>query len=380
MDTEIEFLRRFESELSMRAKADARRETSPKAKYPHRWRPWIAAVAALFAISLLVGLLATGGSLTAAGSSASSAAGSFGDGAVSEPGIGTRAQGAPVPAAPPVQQGSFGFDQQQGVHTNVKGAVTAPAADGTSGTTTSSGTNVEQPSTANTGAQQSDLSKIIRDGQIAVTIDQGTFKAKAGSVAHIAAVNGGSILSSSAEGGDSGSFTIRVPAANFDRAMVQLTQLGSVDSSATQGQDVTAQYVDLKAHMKIYLSRRRVLFGLMDKATTIGQSLTLQNQLDQVQLKIDQITGQINYINKQVAESTIKVDLHEPGAATAQSPDTVDNPSLGHAWDRAVQGLLNVIAATLIGLGYLIPLLIIAGIVFAIVRLARRRRTPVEEV
>jgi len=89
---------------------------------------------------------------------------------------------------------------------------------------------------------------------------------------------------------------------------------------------------------------------------------------------------QINYINNQVAESTIKVDLHEPGAAAAQSPDTVDNPSLGHAWDRAVQGLLNVIAATLIGLGYLIPLLIIAGIVFVIVRLARRRRMPVENV
>ena len=72
--------------------------------------------------------------------------------------------------------------------------------------------------------------------------------------------------------------------------------------------------------MKIYLSRRRVLFGLMQQATTIGQTLTLQNQLDDVQLKIDQLTGQINYINKQVAESTIKVDLHEAGAAVAESP------------------------------------------------------------
>jgi hypothetical protein len=229
-----------------------------------------------------------------------------------------------------------------------------------------------------TDGGSADLSKIIRDGQIAVTIDDGTFKAKAGSVAHIAAVNGGSILSSSTEGGDSGSFTVRVPAANFDKAMFQLSQLGTVDSSASQGQDVTAEYVDLKAHMKIYLSRRKVLFGLMDKATTIGQSLALQNQLDQVQLKIDQITGQINYINKQVAESTIKVDLHEPGAAVADSPDAIDNPSLGRAWDRAVQGILNVVAVTLIGLGYLIPLLIVAGIVFLVVRLVRRRRAPAD--
>jgi len=269
------------------------------------------------------------------------------------------AQGAPVPAA----NGSAGTSADLGATT---GSQPTDQQHGSSG--------------SSAAASQIDLSKIIKDGQIAVTIDTGTFKAKAGSVAHIAAVNGGSILSSSTEGGDSGSFTLRIPAANFDQAMLQLAQLGSVDSSASQGQDVTAQYVDLKAHMKIYLSRRHVLFGLMNKATTIGQSLTLQNQLDQVQLKIDQIQGQINYINKQTAESTIKVDMHEPGAAVAQSPDTVDNPSLGHAWDRAVQALLNVIAATLIGLGYLLPLLIVAGIVLLVVRFVRRRRVAADEV
>jgi Domain of unknown function (DUF4349) len=375
VDTEIEFLRRFESELSMRAKADARREaSSPKLRYPHRWKPLVAAAAALLALSFVVGLLATGGGLSMSSGSASSAAsGDF------------EAVGGAQRGPAPVNPGSLEFAPSRnnsalGVsqHQSVDGAAGLPATDQANGSATTAET--QPPRTNGAGAPETDLSKIIRDGQIAVTIDSGTFKAKAGSVAHIAAVNGGSILSSSTEGGDSGSFTIRIPAANFDKAMVQLAQLGTVDSSGTQGQDVTAQYVDLKAHMKIYLSRRRVLFGLMDKATTLGQSLTLQNQLDQVQLKIDQIQGQINYINKQVAESTIKVDLHEPGAAVAQSPDTVDNPSLGHAWDRAVQGLLNVIAATMIGLGYLIPLLIIAGIAMLIVRLVRRRQTPVEEV
>jgi hypothetical protein len=367
VDTEIEFLRRFEHELSMRAKADARREVSPKPKYPHRWRPLIAAAAALLAVSFLVGILATGGGLSLSSSSASSAAAV--PGALSLPGTAVQAnrdrnifvgkhQAAPAPVdRGPVTSADLG------------------AGTGTQPTDQQQGSN-----DASSGTTQTDLSKIIRDGQIAVTIDTGTFKAKAGTVAHIAAVNGGSILSSSTEGGNSGSFTLRVPAANFDKAMYQLSQLGSVDSSASQGQDVTAQYVDLKAHMKIYVSRRKVLFGLMAKATTIGQSLALQNQLDQVQLKIDQITGQINYINKQVAESTIKVDMHEPGAAAAQSPDSIDNPSLGRAWDRAVQGLLNVLAATVIGLGYLLPLLLIAGIVLLVVRIVRRRRETPEAV
>ena len=91
---------------------------------------------------------------------------------------------------------------------------------------------------------------------------------------HIAAVNGGSILSSSTEGGDSGSFTLRIPAANFDKAMVQLAQLGTVDSSASQGQDVTAQYVDLQGPHEDLPVAPKVLFGLMAQATTIGQTLT----------------------------------------------------------------------------------------------------------
>ena len=375
MESEFEILRRFEHQLRRVAERDARKAASQSSTRRRPWRAAIAVAAALLSLSFVVGLLATGGSVLGGRSAASSAAGST---------------PIPGPVSLPGVAGSAGSGQALGVNPGAPAAGAAPIHAGDikagfidgpdQGVTTSTGEapTTDQQSASSSSGGQADLSKIIRDGQIAVTIDDGTFKASAGSVAHIAAVNGGSILSSSTEGGDSGSFTLRIPAANFDKAMVQLAQLGTVDSSASQGQDVTAQYVDLKAHMKIYLSRRRVLFGLMQQATTIGQTLTLQNQLDDVQLKIDQLTGQINYINKQVAESTIKVDLHEAGAAVAASPDAIDNPSLGRAWDRAVQGFLNVLAAVVIGLGYLIPLLVVIALGYAIWRGVQRRRVETD--
>ena len=48
------------------------------------------------------------------------------------------------------------------------------------------------------------------------------------------------------------------------------------------------------------------LVSLQSKATTTSQILFLGNQIDQVQLQIEQLQGQINFINDQVAESTIK--------------------------------------------------------------------------
>jgi hypothetical protein len=343
METRFAFLERLEDQLTEVAKADTRRMSAESRRgRSSTWKAWGSAVAALLGIALLVGLAQ--GLMGGASSNQFSSVGA----AVNV--VGTIPKGADVPAA------GYGTDQgAAGGAPSGTPAAASPNGQGRAGTT-------------------ADLSKIIRDGQIAVTIGDGTFDTARAQVSHIAAVNGGSVLSASTSGGDSGSFTLRIPAANFEKAMNQLATLGTVDSSAIHGQDVTAQYVDLKAHMKIYLARRKVLFGLMLQANTIGETITLQNQLEDVQLKIDQITGQLNYINKQVAESTIKVDLHEPGAVVATSPTEINNPSLGRAWDHAVQGSLNVLAAVTIGLGYLIPLLAIAGLGYLVVRFARGRR------
>jgi hypothetical protein len=343
MDTPFEFLRRLDEELTEVARTEGRRAASPPPwrRHPYR-RAWIGAVASLLAVAAILGLIVQTSSVRQFASSEArfSKVGAAGDQA-----------GIPIPAAEPSHQLGVSVDTPDlQSHVNKQGQ---------------GGQQHQQPA---------DLSKIIRDGQVAVTIDDGTFGSKSAEVSHIAAVNGGSVLSASTSGGDSGSFTLRIPAANFEKAMAQLAELGTVDSSAIHGQDVTAEFVDLKAHMKIYLSRRKVLFGLMQQANTIGETITLQNQLDAVQLKIDQISGQLNFINKQVAESAIKVDLHEPGAVVAPNPSEIDNPSLGRAWDHAVQGFLNVLAAVTIGLGYLIPILVIVAIGYAIMRFVQRRR------
>jgi uncharacterized protein DUF4349 len=357
MQTEFEFLRRFERDLAGVARAEQQRlAAEPSPKRSHHWRGWAAAAASLLAVAGLIGLAIQGSN----GGAASMQFSSVGA-AVNEP-------RPPVPGTadmPDVGGASSITHEQAGNMAGYTGLKQA----------TSTGEQQQTPAGTPSGPAITDLSKIIRDGQVAVTIDDGSFSARSLQVSRIAVANHGSILSSSTSGGDSGTFTLRIPAANFERALNQLSKLGTVDSSEVHGQDVTAQYVDLKAHMKIYLSRRKVLFGLMAQANSIGETLTIQRQLDDVQLKIDQIQGQLNFINKQVAESTIKVDLHEPDAAVATPASDVENPSIGRAWDHAVQGFLNVLAAVLIGLGYLIPIGVVVAIGYGIVLLVKRGRS-----
>jgi hypothetical protein len=220
-----------------------------------------------------------------------------------------------------------------------------------------------------------DLSKIVRDGTIALSVPDGSFQAKQARVVAIAHANGGFVLSSQTEGSTTGTLTIRVPAAHFDDAIGQMSGLGAVESSSVTGKDVTNEYVDYRAHLQNLIGRRTVLRSLLARTTTIGESLTVMNELEDVQLQIDQIQGQLRFLDNQVAESTLTVDLREESAPAGETRTNggIQNPSLSRALDRAIQGFFGILAMIIVGLGYLLPLAVIAGLVAGVVMLVRRR-------
>jgi hypothetical protein len=222
---------------------------------------------------------------------------------------------------------------------------------------------------------QGDLSKIIRDGRIEVIVPTGAFAKNVTAVTRIAGTNGGFVLTSSTQNGQAGQFTLRIPAKRFDRAMDQLRALGTVKADAVTGDDVTAEFIDLQARLGILTDRRDLLRDLQSKATSSSEILRFATLIDQVQLEIENIQGQLKFIHDQVAEGTIKVSLRELGAPEAeqQQPTDVDKPSLGTAFNLALQGFLRVLGAVVVGLGYLIPIGVIALIAWFVVRLVRRR-------
>jgi hypothetical protein len=113
------------------------------------------------------------------------------------------------------------------------------------------------------------------------------------------------------------------------------------------------------------------LVAVQSHTSDVAQILQLGNQIDAVQLQIEQIQGQLNVIANQVAESTVTVQLQERGVDGGTTPT---GPSLGSAWHRSAEGFMRVIGAVVIGLGYLIPVLVIVLAAWAVVTLERRRR------
>jgi hypothetical protein len=209
-----------------------------------------------------------------------------------------------------------------------------------------------------------------------IVIPDGTFAARFDQATSVADRFGGFVLSQSTKGGDSGSLVLRIPAQRFDAAMGAVGDLGRIDSSEVTGKDVTTDYIDQQARLTVLKARRASLLRLLDQSTTLASSLALSDRIDQVQLDIERAQGELRFLDAQVAESTLKVDMREADSPAAEIADGNDirNPSLGRAVDRGVQGFLGVIATVLVGLGYLLPLAILGGLGFAAWRVAQRRR------
>ena len=327
METNIKYLELIEQDLMQVAVLEkARTVARAPSRRRVRWRSWLVAAAAVLVVAFAIGALAQLGSgnlrMTAAFST-----------------VGSAVEGVP-------------------------GAILTPSGN----PHRSAGRSADQPKAA-------DLSKIVRDGTIALSVPDGSFGTKLARVVAIAHANGGFVLSSQTAGSTTGTLTIRVPAAHFDDAIGQVGGLGTVESSSVTGKDVTNEFVDYQAHLQNLAGRRTVLRSLLARTTTIGESLIVENELQDVQLQIDQIEGQLRFLNDQVAESTLTVDLREQSAPAGETRTNggIQNPSLSRALDRAIQGFFGILATIIVGLGYLLPLAAIAGLVAGVVMLVRRR-------
>ena len=352
MNTQIRFLEQLETDLkdvAVREMARMERATLQGSIRKNTGRGWtkvVGVAAAFLVVAGAIGFLAQGGGsetmFQRVGGAVADSGGSGG---------GTRAPAAPRPAAVPgINDGSEGTARDE------------------SGLPFDAGEK-------SIGRQQQDLSKIIRDGRIGIVVPDQKFGDTVGDVTFIAEKHGGFVISSSTNNDRSGTFVLRIPAKRFDRAVSDIRDLAThVRFQEITGDDVTAEFIDQQARLRILKARKALLFGLFQKATTTEEILRMSSQLDDVQLRIEQIQGQINFINDQVAESTLRVSIQEQNAPKAATTSEVDKPDLGSSVDLAVQGFLRIVGAVIVGLGYLIPLTLLGAIVWFVVWTIRRSR------
>jgi len=206
--------------------------------------------------------------------------------------------------------------------------------------------------------------KIIKDATISVDVKKGSFDARFQQATQIAGRHGGFVSSSQTSEARrrSGTIVIRVPADQFEATLGELKGLGKLRNQSVSGSDVTAQFVDLQARLRNWETQESVLLKLLAKSKTIDDSIKVQRALQDVQLAIEEIRGQLRVLTDQTDFSTITLSMSEVGPIV-QPPKK--QPSLLRAWHDALAGFLSVIAVVVVGIGYLLPMALIGLAVLA---------------
>jgi uncharacterized protein len=119
--------------------------------------------------------------------------------------------------------------------------------------------------------------------------------------------------------------------------------MGTVENQNINSQDVTQQYIDLQAQLTSAQMEEQSLQAILAKATTVSDEIAIQEQLTQVIAQVENLQGQINYMQNQVAMSTITVNLNTPQVSTGQAPSGTLSVAVGNV-DNTIASVKQLIS------------------------------------
>jgi hypothetical protein len=116
--------------------------------------------------------------------------------------------------------------------------------------------------------------------------------------------------------------TIGVPVTQFERTLTKLRGLAvQVLDETASGEDVSDQFVDLQSQVTNLEATRDRIKSFLDDAQTVDEALRINQELANVEAQIEQLKGQMNYLQDRSAYSTITINF-EP-----KLPEIISTPT-----------------------------------------------------
>jgi len=247
----------------------------------------------------------------------------------------------------------------------------------------------------NSGQRAAQERLVIENADLSIVIKDP--KARMKEISDLAREMGGFVVSSNLYQNTSstgkevpqGSIVIRVPSEKLDEALTKIKE-GAIDvpTENRSGQDVTSQYVDLQAQLTAKQAAEKKLLEIMDQATRAADVLAVYTQVQTVQTEIEQLKGQIKYLEESAAMSAISVQLiaeesTQPIVVGPWKPEGAAKEAIQdliYFFQNFVDFLIRLVLLTLPALILIaIPLFLVYLAGRAVYRRVRKSRVVVDE-
>ena len=103
----------------------------------------------------------------------------------------------------------------------------------------------------------------------------------------------------------------RIPSENMDNFLDSIKKLGKIENESKTGTDITDQYRDNVIRLDSLKNVRNRYLALLERANTINEILSIEKELERVNLQIDRLEGAIKHAELSVSYSIITVRFGE---------------------------------------------------------------------
>jgi hypothetical protein len=182
-------------------------------------------------------------------------------------------------------------------------------------------------------------------------------------IVHYAETVGGYMVNSSVSNPNeisSGTVVIRVPANRLKATLKYLREQSvQVVSESLSGEDITDQYTDIDTKLATLNASKKKFEAILEKAVTVPETLSVQQEVLNLQDQIDQLKGQKKYMEESVKFSRITINISTDELALPYAPNETWRPEV--IFKQAFRSLVG----TLRGLGSLLIWVVTYAVIWA---------------
>ena len=168
------------------------------------------------------------------------------------------------------------------------------------------------------------------------------------------------------------SYTFRIPQSNLNDFLKEMKDGFTIIYQSMGTDDVSYAYYDTEARLESLCIQQKRLNELLEEAKGLEDIILLNQQLSDVEYQIESLTGTIKRWDDQVDYSTVFVDITSLSDLELGQNETGFGTRIQNGLDSSLQLMKNIGEGIIISFVFLLPYLLVAGVltgtIFFIVR------------
>jgi hypothetical protein len=227
------------------------------------------------------------------------------------------------------------------------------------------------PTSPAPGADGRDRRSVERSAELVLATPPREIDRAASEIIRVTDELGGYVVSSTVSSNSSGQFELRVPERKLQSALSRLSRVAKVRQRTQSAQDITGAVVSVRGRLKDARTERRSLLRQLAAAVTPNQTSSIRARLRLVSGEIAGYKRDLSRVRSRATRSTIAVTLL---ADRSKSGDGAAGWTPRDALDDAIRILEVTAGVLLVGVALLLPLGLVALLVWLAARQAAQRR------